>query len=565
MKINSLELNIMYCKTTQKSYFTKVLSVAITLFFVALIFSSIASGSAQSVENQDDSRHQNLHNLFSDLIAFRRGEGREIIPLHVVTRYQNDGSLNIIEKSTRMRLLLPTSIDVDGDHRKDIRVWSFRRLALDLNPPAIAIKTTFIIRRLPGMNDIKNDFLEIYLEYMPKVATKFFYLTKDIDRIRLGYQSPAGEEIPKTCIITDKAMPHILYPKKKTTHKISVNPGSIIGEEQLNLLFSLANVEDETVASELIMQVNYTPAIKIKEITFEREKNKLIGRGQNLEITRTSEPPSNVTLFIRELFWKGLRIVNQSSLTVENIPKKINLSWVLGRTGYITLDTHNDAVGRVKAVINNTVIICFVPETSMKGRISWENRTIIGMLTWDVFDMSFDIYETLSLQDFSLRYISPESALIRGTLDINASSLSLELDAGIDFGSVTAQYWLFPVSQDFDTTIDIDIKNLKLEIENFAVDVEVTEYRDWFIKAKNGNNTMERTLQHHTSMKHFTIKAEDARIFSTSLMAFNITSESKGKLDLYIEDAQSLKNEIIFMITMRHRAHPLRLHNLTHL
>jgi hypothetical protein len=531
-----------------------ILSLLILILVITLFSTTICASEINDVETNSDeadnvkgnSPISKFSNTIRDFINQRWTSRKWLPPLRLVTRYQKDEFSPIIEKSARMRLVLPTSIDVNGDHIRDIRVWIIRRPALDLNPPALCIKTTYLIRRLPGMENIKNDFFEIYLEYNPKIITKFFYLTKDIDRIRVGYQSPAGEEIPKTCIVVDKTVPHFLYPMKKTTHKISVNPYSIVGKEQMNLLFALADLENGTVKSELIMQVNYTPAVRVGEIIFEREKNKLFGRGQSLKIKRTGVRPSNVTLFIKELTWRNRTILKQGSITVENMPREINLEWLIGRTGYIGIDTHNDEVGRVRAVFNNTVVVGFVPETSMHSRISWEDRTLIGVLApegfelggLETFNLSFDIHEYLVLEDFSLKVTNQENASFHYLLETTASSLSLDLDTDIDFGNVTAEYWLLPIEYSYDTTINMGIKNLKLVAENFAVNVEVAAEV----------NTSEESINDSSNVnifaEYFEVSAEDAHIYS-SPYTIKATNEAEGIIDMHVKDADFSITEIV--------------------
>ena len=521
-----------------------VLIIVITLFSTTIYASEIKDiedNSDEADNVNDNSSISKFSNTIRDFIS-QRWENRKWLPsLRLVTKYQKDESSPIIEKSTRMRLALPTSIDVNGDRVRDIRVCIIRRPALDLNPPALCLKTTFLIRRLPGMNNIKNDFFEIYLEYNPKIITKFFYLTKDIDRIRVGYQSPAGAEIPKTCIVVDKTVPHFLYPLKKTTHKISVNPYSIVGKEQMNLLFALADLENGTVKSELIMQVNYTPAVRIGEIIFESEKNKLFGRGQSLKIKRTGVRPSNVTLFIKELTWRNRTILKQGSITVENIPQEINLEWLIGRTGHISIDTHNDEVGRVRAVFNNTVVVGFVPETSMHSRISWEDRTLIGVLApegLETFNLSFDIYDYLVLEDFSLKVTNQENESFHYLLETTASSLSLDLDTGIDFGNVTAEYWLLPIEYSYDTTINMDIKNLKLVAENFDINVEVAA------EANTSEESINDSSNVNIFAEYFEISAEDANIYS-SPYTIKVINEAEGIINIHFKDADFSITEIV--------------------
>jgi len=517
--------------------------------------------SDNTVEKQTFSPLGSLWERVNEFFKQRGLRRREILPLHIVTNHSG------FEKITKMKLIRPTSIDVDDDGDFDIRVWWFNRPAIDLHPPAIALKTTIVIRRLPGMENIKYDEFEIYIEYYPRVITKFFYLTKDIDRIRLGYQSPKGAEIPKTCVISDKMIPHFLYPKKKLTHRISIDPGSIAGKDQLNLVVALADIGNDTgvykFVDELIMQMNYTPAVKITDITLEKTKQKLIGKGQTLKITRTKKEPTNVTLHIRELygslFLTGFKILERGSITVEDIPKEIMLSWVIGRKGYLEIDTYNDTAGQVTAKVNDAVLIGFIPETTLQGRVSWENRTLIGVITKEVFNLRFDVYNSLKLQNLSVEYktqnvinytYSNNSGLYTFTVEINASTLSLDLEGGVEFGNAVVWYWLLPLVDADNTTIELH--HLQMIAEDFHVYTEINDQpfdnSTPPSDATNlGHNNMvrESTLRTHRHVEYLNFSGTDVHIFLSGFLMINITNRFKGEINLYMENANIIQNQTI--------------------
>ncbi|MCK5613072.1 hypothetical protein KAR91_64965 [Candidatus Pacearchaeota archaeon] len=475
---------------------------------------------------------------------------REIIPLHIVTNHSG------FEKITKMKLIRPTSIDVDNDGDLDIRIWWFNRPAIDLHPPALALKTTFIIRRLPGMEESKYDELEVYLEYYPRI-TQLFYITKDIDRIRLGYQSPKGEEIPKTCVISDKMIPHLFYPKRKITHRISVDPGSIAGKHNLNLVVAFANFENNDIIAEQIMQINYSPAVKITDITFERNKQKLFGKGQTLKITRTKNEPTNVTLHLSELygciFLTGFRIVERGSITVENIPEKINLSWVIGRKGYLEIDTYNDKAGRVTARVNNVLILGFIPETTFKGRVSWENRTLIGAIVHDVFNLGFEVYNSLKMRDLSVEYQTQfnTTRLFEFNVEVGASELSLDLDPEVEFGNAFVQYWLLPIFDKDNTTIELN--NLNMTAENFYVHSVINDKpHDNYTfpsdpsKLSNDKIVRQSSNRRKRHIKHLNFSGSDVYIFLSGFLMMNITNSFEGQIDLQMIDGNYIQNQTTF-------------------
>ena len=458
----------------------KLLSVFLAIIMVTTVFSSIVIADDQGTDpvgdnavdddsstDADTTQRGKIGGIIKELINRIRENRKGLLSLGLVTRYQNDSSSEIIEKSTRMRLLLPTGIDIDGDGDNDIRVWVFRRPALDLSPPAIAWKTTILVRRLSSMDkDMINDFLEIYLEYKPRLPSKV-----SVDRIRMGYQSPLGEEIPKTCIVTHKNVPHFLYPRKKTSHRIGINPVSIAGKDQLNLLFSIADMDHGEVLSKLVVQVNHSPAVK-NEISFDRSKDRFIRRGQTLEITRKRIGSSNVTLIIKEFLG-----VDSGSLTVNNIPKKISLSWLLARTGYFEIDSYGSSVGAIKAVVDGVITLGFTPETGLDAYFGWESPGLIGRMQGKGFDLAFETHASMTLSDV---YVNVPSFTLLGilentpyTLDLTASLLSLDLEMGASVGS----FLLRPLKPSHLSveSVQAEVKNAELVLEDCVVDVEPVE------------------------------------------------------------------------------------------
>jgi len=441
---------------------TKILSILLAMLMVTTIFSSMTlaedggddpigdgnDGSDENVGKHVEGQSGTFRDLLRDFIQQRRESRKGIFSLMVVTNHNGN------EKTTKLRLILPTSIDVDDDGDHDIRVWSFRRPALELIPPAIALKTTLLVRRLPGMEDIKNDSFEIYLEYTPRIISK---VTQDqLNRIRIGYQSPEGEEVPKSCLVSHKTIPHFIYPRQKTMHKIGINPLSIAGKSQLNLLFSIARAENDTVNSELLIQVNHSPAIK-NEITFSRSKDRFIIRGQTLDIKRSSTGKSNVSVFIKDFGSLG-----KGSLVVNDIPKKISLSWKLARTGYLKLNSYSAGTGAVKAAVDGLINMGFTPETGIDANISWENLGLRSLTKGKSFNVGFDVDVSMTLSDLYVNALQVEGY----KLGLTASLLALNLEAGADVGNLV----LTPgIGAD---TIDIDVTNAELVLEYCVVDVE---------------------------------------------------------------------------------------------
>jgi len=455
----------------------KLLSVFLAIIMVTTVFSSIVIADDQGTDPVGDdsstdagtTQRGKIGGILKELVNRIRENRKGLLSLGLVTRYQKDGSSDIKETSTRMRLLLPTGIDIDGDGDNDIRVWVIRRPALDLSPPAIAWKTTILVRRLSSMDeDMINDFFEIYLEYNPRAMSGLTrLLNKDKEsfvRIRAGYQSPAGEEIPKYCMVSHKDIPHFIYPKQKNAHKVSINPGPIAGKgQQLNLLFSIADMKDDTVLSELNLQINHSPAVK-NEFSIERSKEHFIRRGQTLEISRNNVS-SNVSLVV-----KDIGPLNRGSLIVESIPKKITLGWKLARTGYVEISTEGSETGAIKAKVDGVIDMGFMPETALKSRIDWSLKRpgILGRLLGNGFDLKFSAGISLALSNF---YVHASNLGGFETFDWTTSLLSFAIDgAGASFTVMRPLRKTRNIG-----SVQIEVKNAELILENSVIDVAMAE------------------------------------------------------------------------------------------
>ncbi|MCX6667719.1 MAG: PKD domain-containing protein [Euryarchaeota archaeon] len=535
----------------------KILSILIVILFITTIFSpasfaksdknnliksvigkidkNILDASTKAPEKYNDDKPGGFLKKIRDFIENIKTDRKEILPLHVVTKH------NGIEKVTKMKLFRPTSIDVDNDGDKDVRVRVLRLPSVDLHPPALAMKTILIVHRLPGMNHIKNDLFEICLEYYPRIITRFFYLTQNIDLVRIGYQSPAGGEVPKTFILTDKTAPHLLYPKLKTSHKISINPGSSTGKYPLNLILSfidLQNYSDSQGYTELKIMANYSPAVKIKDITFARSKDKFIGREQTIEITRDVEP-SDVSFYYNQFidyFSENSTDKNTSSMfTVGNIPKKIEIRFLIAKNGYVEINTHNEDMGYFKASINNAISFGFDPVTETHIRIGWENRTL---LSYYIFDLSIETYNSVELSNFYFaltdfyKKFYNNYEIKNSSLKITASRLLLNINNSGKIANYTTFYFLFPISIGLSgaTSIEWRTENLQIKAYDLSVDLKYLQNGSGRDLNKDSRST-DNVSNSHAYIKYLDFSS-DASSLSFDLVAGSLHYSGGGNIDI---------------------------------
>ncbi len=382
--------NLLHIHHTSK----KLICILVVFFLVATVFSSVIPAQdaralirnvigKNNADQSDESSRRALDGQpatkakIRDALKELSMLKRERTPIFsVVTKY------NGTETTTRLKLFLPTAIDVNDDGKKDIRVRVFRFPGIDLKPPSACIKTTLLVRRLN--DDIKYGPFEIYLQYAPKIISKL--VGGKLDRFRLGYQSPSGEEVPDLCKVTYTYIPHIIYPRLKPVHKLLMDPGSIVGKNNLSLLFSIADTSDDNVSSQHIWAINYNPAVKTqvsigrlrKDVGFNLElgssgESKAIisyakeeggssvdvgllvdklsnfkfqldlvrsSKGEStIEYERLSSNPANVTLFKKNS--------DNFYFYVNALPKHILMSFIPESNGWMDINTFGESVNEI--------------------------------------------------------------------------------------------------------------------------------------------------------------------------------------------------------------------------
>ena len=126
-------------------------------------------------------------------------------PLMFYTNY------NGIENEVKLRLLREVKVDVNGDGKEDIGV----RLSLYPSiekPFSLAVNFELKIVQKEGFDLLdKKAFFEAYAEVF---LLGIINVKQQGDRVRFGYESPLGEEIPDSCVVTYKYIPHFLTLKK---------------------------------------------------------------------------------------------------------------------------------------------------------------------------------------------------------------------------------------------------------------------------------------------------------------------------------------------------------------
>ena len=286
------------------------------------------------------------------------------------------------EKTTDLRLGMSKSIDVDDDGDKDIRV-SYKIYPFIERPLIFTFNVKLNIDRLIGFED-ENEYFEAYLQLH---FLGLLDANNTNDKVKFGYASEEGYEVPKDFSVTYKYLPYFLY-KEKPKHKISYNPGLIANDDILGLIFGYDdfNIEDETYESrgkwttfldpvvktnlvfgradeyfgrQFILETSketkatikydriangseFSAGLVIDKLTgfnFEMELTPFKEGGGRIEYIQNGSEDTDVTMF----FEKN----NSMYVYLEDIPPHMKLSWLPEKEGNMEFTTFNEGIKRV--------------------------------------------------------------------------------------------------------------------------------------------------------------------------------------------------------------------------
>jgi len=270
-----------------------------------------------------------------------------------------------IEKQVNIKFLQEKKIDVNNDDKVDIKV----KLGLSFSIKRFlhfSINFKYLITRLADFPDPSAHF-EAYTEfYFPGLL----FLRQRGDRIRFGYESPEGGEVPASCQIIYRYLPNIIYLRKNPGHIIELNPGKNNNNSKLILLLGYTNFNiNKTVISELNSRIIYNPAVKS---SVSIGGNGILG-GSNFEFTREIDGESQIDMY--SSFQKGnMTIVGY----VKDLPKKVTLTISYGRDGNVKFNTYNHItteIGLCDDFYNPESKVYFTNLPS-KAELNWKIRAL---------------------------------------------------------------------------------------------------------------------------------------------------------------------------------------------
>lgn len=172
----------------------------------------------------------------------------------IYTKYKDS------EKETPASLGIPNLIDIDSDGKNDVKAKIVLRLSIE-ESFTLSLNFKLKVDRLDGISD-KDEHLEVYTQIR---FPGFLDESLKGNKVRFGILSEKYEEIPDSCEITYKYKPYV-FSEKKPVHSTILNPGNIVGNDDLNILFGYVDVKDLFDNNIDTFNVKLEPAVKT-EIT----------------------------------------------------------------------------------------------------------------------------------------------------------------------------------------------------------------------------------------------------------------------------------------------------------
>lgn len=434
-------------------------------------------------ENNDYSTKETKLLKLPILRSFRKFLRLKLLNLTIMFYTNYSG----IEKQTPLRFLQIKKIDINNDSKVDIRVklgfsFSIERFL------HFSINFKYTITRLADFPNTSAHF-EAYSEiYFPGLLS----FRQRGDRIRFGYESPEGEQVPSSCQIIYRYLPKIINIRKRPEHRIELIPGKNNDNSKLILLLGYTNFNiNNTVISELNSRIIYNPIVKS---LVSIGGNGILG-GSTFEFARESSDYSQVDMYCS--FEKN----NKTTIGyVKDVPKKVTFDINFGRDGSIKFNTYNQAPSEIglcndfynpdskiyftnlktkaelawniRAIIQQKVDINFYtdsPGTSLKGELkSIKNSTI-----------NFNIFSKENLDcQMSLDLKKGHFVFKRNKVDIFINLLFNSTNSSLDFSTNISSFYDEPFEIFFDK-----LKNGNAEILFSGSYLEISDLNFKFLKS----------------------------------------------------------------------------------
>jgi len=279
-------------KKQAKNAITKAISILVVLFLLSTALSTTVNAgrlfdrlndrsdrpvekllNSLSIRDRISSLRERMNNFLERVRELKNDLKEEVISkiddgavsaLNKLGILSSSSSLQFYTKykdiitETTLKIFRETKVDINTDGVDDFGVRY--TIGLGVADLGLSINFKYQFRKLEGYNSLdKNAEFEGYVEiFFPGL------LAQDLegDRLRFGIESPDGEKIPEDLLIVYKFIPHLLSFKKKAGHMFYLNPGVDSGRCELNLTTSFAEMNGNSVTSEVKSKVLYDPIVE---------------------------------------------------------------------------------------------------------------------------------------------------------------------------------------------------------------------------------------------------------------------------------------------------------------
>ncbi len=415
------------------------------------------------------------------------------------------------EKTVSMNIFRYTYVDINDDGKDDFKVRA-RLYPSIVQPFSLAINLKTKIDALNGFDDLdENAFLKTKIIFE---RPGLLFSDKKGDEIGFGYVSDEGEEIPSSCDLTYKYVPHFLSLNKKPEHRLNINVDEQASGSNLGLIFDYHEYNGSELLQKDEFKINYSPMVDT-EITLQRKP------GAVIEFKRERQDSSDVDLLLKH--WKN---DNTSYVYSNDLPEHVTFNLDFGADGCVEFDTHGDRVTEIGFYDSPTSpsYKIFFSNLGGKAGVDWYRNLIGGVANVSVYADSADTGFNVELNgendgfvDFQVSsYTSYDAALEvnlpEGYIKLlrSDSNLMVNLDAefkdetvGSILNSATASFQITneftsPFVLIFDKIGDgivevnlsgksLNIQDLEFSISSPVISGELSVSADHLIKEKQGN------------------------------------------------------------------------------
>lgn len=452
--------------------------------------------------------------------GFRRLLRQKLLNLTVMFYTNYSG----IENQVSIKFLQEKKIDVNNDSKDDIKV----KLGLSFSIERFlhfSINFKYFITRLPDFPD-NFAYFEAYSEIY---FTGLLFLRQRNNRIRFGYESPLGEEVPVSCQIVYRYLPKIINIRKNPEHRVEINPVKGNGDSKLILLLSYTNFnKNNTVVSELKSRVVYNPAV---ESTVSIGGNGILG-GSKFEFKREYSGDSQVDMYCS--FEKNNKTIIGF---VKDLPKKVTFTINFKRDGNIAFNTYNQApseIGVSDDFINPENKIYFTNLPS-KAELTWNIRALIQQKLDVSFytnspgiyikgDLKFPKNSTTNFTIYSKENLDSKMSLDlkqgylgfqRNKVDINFDLSIKKINASFNFSTNISSFYDQPFEVFFGKLFDENA-----EVIFYGSYLKISDLNLIFLKSASNNTNDEDEIKLDSNNIEPIVPLEHFLVMSLSSLEF---------------------------------------------